>query len=972
MVQFSKISRLPLTLSSGYRYLMQKKKHLGLLLLLPLFFVVSSFNEPNTDKPAGVKKNAGTYRTFDGGDFSLDFVASDPFTYVHNDGMGGGGGAYDDRTKGEDVVESLQGGDFTCGDIVTYLTRIKVAGDASGSQTIELDYSFLANTTGQSGAAHSDIVGVSINYGAVSGGDGPGGTDAGMNDDGGSTATLSNESLNGDLYAAGSTLTGTVTVNDLEAGETVIVRIDVRISCQPESSPTGNLAGAILEASVTSPEVDPINVGNQTVPFQKIGDLIFPDCSITPRDPVCSETTTSHTATSDVAEATFEWTISGNATFTGGGLTFSQTPAGTTSEVGVDVGSAGSYTLSVSISKQGYETNSCSQIITVNETPVLVIVNPDAVCEPNTVDLTAAAVTAGSTLPAGTTLKYYESDGTTEVADPTAVGEGTYYIEASSNTTPACSDKKAVTVTVNDNPASQTLTGGSFCTSDANGVEVTTTSSESGVDYQLYDANDDPVGSTVPGDGNGLSFGVRPVGTYHVIATNATTACATTFGNAAVTQKDQSDAPTVSDVDYCKDATAATLTATGTNLKWYDKDGNLLGEAPTPSTATVGSVDYYVTQTEAGECESEKAKITVTVNPNPVLVVKSITNACPALTANLTTAVDNANSTLPTGTTFKYYLSDGTTEVSNPSAVAAPGTYYIEAITTATPACKDKELVTVIATTCYDGCTPGYWKNRKASWNSVTYVKNGVTITNNVRGCVIGASSAVTTPIVPIVWPTQLSNFKFREVFGLTADQVKQRLGTKYGDMTLLTALGLGDGSGYTQLARAGTAALLNSCAINTYYPFTSNSIVSSVKAAFTSTISNTSRAAALQLATTYDRRNNSTCVLDNSGSRATTVTMATTQSLEADDVKALTVATYPNPYRNNVRFVVTNPKAGQGSLEVYNMLGQRVETVHRGFIPEGTQSYELNLTPLQRTSLIYQLRVGSTQVTGKLLHAKD
>lgn len=39
----------------------------------------------------------------------------------------------------------------------------------------------------------------------------------------------------------------------------------------------------------------------------------------------------------------------------------------------------------------------------------------------------------------------------------------------------------------------------------------------------------------------------------------------------------------------------------------------------------------------------------------------------------------------------------------------------------------------------FEGCTPGYWKNRKASWNK--FVENGQT--RNVKACVIGAANAV-------------------------------------------------------------------------------------------------------------------------------------------------------------------------------------------------------------------------------------
>ena len=224
------------------------------------------------------------------GDFSIDFIAAAPQSYNHQTG----GGAFDDRTIGvdKDVVESLEGGDFSCGDIVTYFAEVTVddtyQADTDAPQTIEMDFSFLADTTGQSGVAIGDIVLVQVNYGTIE--DliaGENIVDDGIIDDGGSTATLITEYLTGPLFQAGSELHGTVELDDLERDETVVVRIDVKLVCDPGSNPTGNLQGALSNARLTfindTESVDPpeaIPGGEQTIPFKKIGDIRTPELVI--------------------------------------------------------------------------------------------------------------------------------------------------------------------------------------------------------------------------------------------------------------------------------------------------------------------------------------------------------------------------------------------------------------------------------------------------------------------------------------------------------------------------------------------------------------------------------------------------------------------------------------------------------------------------------------------------------------------
>lgn len=129
-----------------------------------------------------------------------------------------------------------------------------------------------------------------------------------------------------------------------------------------------------------------------------------------------------------------------------------------------------------------------------------------------------------------------------------------------------------------------------------------------------------PGGATLTSTGTTASFtGLTPGSAYTFIVSqgaclSAASAASATIAAAPVIPA----APTVSSpVSYCKGVTAVALTATGSNLLWYTvaTGGTGSSSAPTPSTATVGTVSYWVSQTVT--CESARSQIDVNVTASP-------------------------------------------------------------------------------------------------------------------------------------------------------------------------------------------------------------------------------------------------------------------------------------------------------------------------------------------------------------------
>jgi len=321
--------------------------------------------------------------------------------------------------------------------------------------------------------------------------------------------------------------------------------------------------------------------------------------------------------------------------------------------------------------------------VTIDPLPALTIANPDAVCEPGTVDLTAAAVTAGSTIPAGTTLTYWtDASATTSLANPSAVAiSGTYYILA--ETGAGCKDIQPVVVIVNPAPVLTITNPLAICapgTVDLTVAEITAGSTLPVVTTLTYWTDASATTTLENPEAVGTS------GTYYI---QAETDKGCKDIKPVVVTIDPVPALTITNPDaVCEpgtvDLTASAVTdgstlPAGTVLTyWLDDQASLSLTNP----ATVGtSGTYYIQALTAAGCKDIKP-VNVVINPAPALTITNPLAICAPGTVDLTAAEITTGSTLPAVTTLTYWTdASATNPLANPEAVGTSGTYYIKAET---------------------------------------------------------------------------------------------------------------------------------------------------------------------------------------------------------------------------------------------------------------------------------------------------
>jgi Fungalysin metallopeptidase (M36)/PA domain/Ig-like domain CHU_C associated/Secretion system C-terminal sorting domain/Fungalysin/Thermolysin Propeptide Motif len=258
----------------------------------------------------------------------------------------------------------------------------------------------------------------------------------------------------------------------------------------------------------------------------------------------------------------------------------------------------------------------------------------------------------------------------TLTAVTTALNNNRYRVQISNPSGNITSNGNA-TLTVNTTPAAPTVTAAVTYCQGATASALTAT----GTGLLWYTAATGGTGSTTAPTPSTTAAGVT---SYFVSQTVAS--CESPRAQITVTITATPAAPTASSpVNICQGAVANQLSATGTNLLWYTTatGGTGSATAPTPSTATTGLTNYYVSQTVAG-CESPRTLIAVNVTSVPTApTVTTPISICQGVVANQLTATGSNLLwyTTPTGGT-------GSTTAPTPNtATTGTTTYYVSQTT---------------------------------------------------------------------------------------------------------------------------------------------------------------------------------------------------------------------------------------------------------------------------------------------------
>jgi hypothetical protein len=181
--------------------------------------------------------------------------------------------------------------------------------------------------------------------------------------------------------------------------------------------------------------------------------------------------------------------------------------------------------------------------------------------------------------------------------------------------------------------------------------------------------------------GNVVTASPPTTTTYTVTSTGTTFGCATTItSQITINVQDPLIAPVANSVNYCQGALASPLTASGIGLIWFTvpTGGTGTTAAPIPSTATSGTTNYWVAQSNPGCGVGPRVLVSVTVSGSSAPTFSLPTSICSGATVPiLPTTSNNGISGNWSPSTISNTISNTYVFTPTSGACLTPVSYYI-------------------------------------------------------------------------------------------------------------------------------------------------------------------------------------------------------------------------------------------------------------------------------------------------------
>lgn len=376
-------------------------------------------------------------------------------------------------------------------------------------------------------------------------------------------------------------------------------------------------------------------------PRAPIGVTVKPIPGAPPTTPVlaCQNRPATALSASAAASATLNW----YGTDAAGGTASPTAPVPATDVLG-------GRTYYVSQTVNGCESARSSLLVTTNAVPLPPAATPPAAyCEGSSAQALSATASAGGALKwYGTNATGGTGTGSATVPGTNSVGTTNYYV---TQTVSSCeSDRTAIPVLVKDTPDKPGTAPVDFCQGTQPSALTASLVANATPNWYGTDGSGGTASGTAPTPGNAT------VGTITYYVSQKLDGCEGPRASLSVRVKATPGAPGVSRFSFCNNGPAQPLSASGSNIKWFDGNGNSLGGAPTPPTNNVGDLIFRASQTSNEGCEGPRADVVVSIKPLPGAPSVANVSYCQATTDQ---PAQNVSVLSAGGQNLRWYNPDG-------------------------------------------------------------------------------------------------------------------------------------------------------------------------------------------------------------------------------------------------------------------------------------------------------------------------